>query len=134
MSLTHCTPLNVKHAALATEGGLPLLTRTVLFARVLVAPVCPAESSPSPADCQPQPLQAAVVLQTSDGSVDIAVLNSNGEGYLGLGLVGLPAGAYRLHPLSPRPGLPPFPPADLMVMVETEGVTFVEIMYDSGIR
>lgn len=111
---------------------LPLITLTTLFGRVFVSPTCPVEREGAPG-CEPQPLEAEIVLQSLDGR-DIAVLRSNEEGFFGVGLVGLPPGGYRLHPLPPRPGLPPYPPEDLEVEIVEGELTFVEITYDSGIR
>lgn len=116
------------------QGALPSYTLTTLFGRALVAPGCPAERAPD-GDCAPRPLaDVEIVLRSEDGSQDIAVLRTDDQGFFGLGFVGLPPGRYRLHPLPPRPGLPPYPPADVLVEVVQDQLTYVEIVYDSGVR
>lgn len=117
----------------AQQGALPAVTLTTLFGRTLSRPSCPVER-PSE-DCAPKPLPAVdIVLQSEDGSQDIVTLHADQDGFFGVGLVGLPPGRYRLHPLAPRPGLPPHPPEDLIVEVKADELTYVEIVYDSGVR
>lgn len=119
--------------AAAQAGELPAVTLTTLFGRVLVRPTCPVERPGDP-QCEPKPLRAEIILQSSDGAQDLARLPSNDEGYFGVGLVGLPAGTYRLHPLPPQPGSFPRPPEDVFVEVTLGNLAFVQIFYDSGIR
>ena len=115
------------------QGGLPAVTLTTLFGRTLSSPTCPVERPGE--DCAPKPLSAVdIVLQSEDGSQDIVTLRANADGFFGLGLVGLSPGRYRLHPLAPRPGLPPHPPEDLVVEIKAGQLTYIEIVYDSGVR
>jgi len=121
-------------SAYVEEAQLPpAFTLTTLFGRTLSRPTCPVERPGQ--DCEPKPLpNVEVVLQSEDGSQDIVTLRANREGFFGLGLVGLPPGRYRLHPLAPQPGLPPHPPEDLIVEIREGELTYVEITYDSGVR
>jgi hypothetical protein len=117
----------------AQQGGLPAVTLTTLFGRALSRPTCPVERPGE--DCAPKPLSAVdIVLQSEDGSQDLVTLHANQDGFFGVGLVGLSPGRYRLHPLAPRPGLPPYPPEDLVVEITAGKLTYVEIVYDSGVR
>lgn len=119
------------------QGGMPAFTLTTLFGRTLLKPTCPIEREPSSADsdCVPSPLpHVEIVLQSEDGSQDIVTLRADDQGFFGLGFVGLPPGRYRLHPLAPQPGLPPHPPSDILVKIRDGQLTYVEIVYDSGVR
>ena len=116
------------------QGGPPAFTLTTLFGRALLKPTCPTEREPD-GDCESRPLPGAeIVLQTEDGSQDIVILRADDRGFFGLGFVGLPPGGYRLHPLAPQPGLPPYPPDDALVEIRDGQLTYVEIVYDSGVR
>ena len=116
------------------QGGLPAFTLTTLFGRALLKPTCPTEREPD-GDCAPRPLSGVeIVLQTEDGSQDIVTLRPDAQGFFGLGFVGLLPGRYRLHPLAPQPGLPPYPPGDILVEIQDGQLTYVEVVYDSGVR
>jgi len=104
---------------------------TTLFVKVLLGPTCPVLPPGSTLKCAPKPLQAQIAVQTPDGAQTLATLMSDPRGDFG---AALPPGQYRLHPLSLRPAIPPFPPRDMLVELLAGQVTFVQILYDSGIR
>lgn len=105
----------------------PPTTGAGLYGILTVGPMCPVVREGEP--CPDRRYEGTLRIESRSGQ-EVALVEANAEGEY---VVELPAGSYRVVPLSP-PGspLPYAGPADAVVAVDAW--TRLDIAYDSGIR
>ena len=109
-------------------GGSPTATGSGIAGEVVLGPLCPAVPQGSP--CPDHPYTATLRVQEWDGRRDLLMVQSGDDGQF---RVDVPPGEYRLVPVSPQPGAPPYAEPQL-VTVQPGQYTQVIIRYDTGIR
>ncbi len=109
-------------------GRSPTVTGSGIAGEVVLGPLCPAVPQGSP--CPDRPYAATLRVQERDGRRDLLTVQSGDNGRF---RVGLPPGEYRLVPVSPQPGAPPYAEPQV-VTVQPGRYTPVTIRYDTGIR
>lgn len=77
-----------------------------------------------------EPYEAIIVIKDGATGEEIAQVQSGPDGSF---RIGMEPGEYLLEPQSPNPGAPPFA-EPLTVVVQADQFTYVEIVYESGIR
>jgi hypothetical protein len=113
----------------ACGGDSPTLgdQGTGIAGRVVAGPVCPVERPADPA-CAPRPVAGAVVIVRGADSAEIAMAQTADDGRYE---VSIPPGRYTVEG-APVEGLLGNPTS---VEVEVgDGVTIVDLQYDTGIR
>jgi hypothetical protein len=116
-------------AAIACGGGspAPVGSGSGIAGRALAGPVCPVERPADPA-CAPRPVAGAVVIVSGADSAEIATAQTADDGRYE---VSIPPGRYTVEG-APVEGLLGNPTS---VEVEVgDGVTIVDLKYDTGIR
>lgn len=114
----------------STPPGAPTSTPSEagIEGLVKIGPVSPiiGEDMPS-AD---EPYEATIVIKEGDTGREVATVQSGPDGRF---RVTLAPGEYVLEPQSPNPGAPPYAEPQT-ITVEAGQFTYVEILYESGIR
>lgn len=96
--------------------------------QVKIGPMCPVIEEGTP--CPDEPYEATIVVKDSKSGRQVATVQSGPDGMFH---VMLAPGEYVLEPQSPNPGAPPYAEPQT-VTVEADQFTYVEILYESGIR
>lgn len=96
---------------------------------MLAGPQCPVISPDTGSECDDQPYQGTVVVQTQEGANEVTRFTAQDDGTF---QVTLAPGAYRLVPL---PGPNGLPMADQQTIEVLSGeLSQVQILFDTGIR
>ncbi len=109
-------------------GPAPTATGSGIAGEVVRGPLCPIAPHGQP--CPDQPVAATIVLQDRDGQRELLTVRSGDDGRF---RVDLAPGEYRLVPVPPQPGAPPYAEPQV-VTVHPAQYTPVTIKYDTGIR
>jgi hypothetical protein len=117
------------HVMAVTRDVVLPPTGTGITGVMLAGPQCPVIGPDSGPECNDQPYQGTVVVETENGATEITRFTAEADGTFE---VILAAGTYRLIPL---PGPNGFPFADEQIVVVASGqFTEIQILFDTGIR
>jgi hypothetical protein len=111
-----------------TGQSRPTSVESGIVGLVQIGPNCPAVQSERP--CPDRPFVARIMVTHAADGRQVLTVNSGQDGTF---RVQLEPATYRLVPLSPNPGAPPYAEPQT-VTVEGGQYVSVVIKYDSGIR
>jgi hypothetical protein len=124
-----CSIVPLAAVATGTAAGSTVeASDSGIVGEVRIGPLSPAERAGQPSP--DAPFSATLSVRAPDDERELLAVRSAQDGQFRINLA---PGIYRLVPVSPNPGAPPYA-EPLLVTVEPGKYTRVTIKYDSGIR